>query len=169
MTFWNLSFLLAHSPRVRLPRKGQYAGCKKPVTLSRPHLFNRRPLDSGDIFASFLGMVHPRQAGPEGYINQLGEKMEPKRWLSKKLSDKCFAQSTESYFMIMKGGQLNSKGKPHVRQNISRASYCQATRQWNRIAQGLLGSLAICSPQWFWLQWVPGGNPAALRPRVLCN
>lgn len=114
---WNLSFLLGHSPRVRLPRKGQCAGCKKPATFRQPHLFNRVHSTPVVFLPTFCKRsITGKQAWRAMWTNWGKKNMEPERWLSKKLSDKPFAQSTEFYFMIMKSGQLNSKGKPHVRQ-----------------------------------------------------
>lgn len=125
----------------------------------------RHPLSTPCIFASFLGTVHHRQAGPEGYENQLKKKkIEPKRWLSKKLGDKPFAQSTEFCFMIMKGGQLNSKGKPHVRWKHFKSFFLPSHRTVKQNISGISGQhCPVCSTVTY-TEDGAWGDPAAQRP-----
>lgn len=96
------------------------------------------------------------------------KKAEPKRWLSKKFGDKPFAQSTECCFMIMKGGWLNSEGKPHVRWKRFKGFFLPSHRAVKQDSSGISGQYCPVGTTRLTPQRAPG-RPCCPKAWVLCN
>lgn len=106
-------FFCTPAPTRGQRRRGQ-GGSKCQAPAAPGHRARRGREHCRGIFASCLALgVTRRQAWRAASTH--GKQKETEGWLRKQLGDKSIARSAEFCFIVLKGEQLNCKGKPHVR------------------------------------------------------